>query len=460
MRPHFGLRARIAAAVVLVTLAATAAMALAAYQLQANDTTSRFHSASRADFASDLAQTRFVAQELSPDHVVGYMTRESAVAWSVFDYSGDSLVVHGTAPPVELPGWLLTAARRNADPMSLQPADTPYLVLAGSPVDDLVLVEYYTLDSLRADLSKLRRNLAGMALLVAVLGVAGALVAAKRIQRPVRAVANAALRLGDGDLGTRLAVRGRDELADLAGSFNAMAERVGTSIAELRAKEEQQRRFVADVAHDLRTPVATMVAAADGVDSPNPEARARAGQLLAVQSRRLATLVEDLLEISRFDAGVADFRAEPVDLADLWAEAIELAGGTGITLKTTGEVVVQGDPRRLHTIARNLLTNAQTHGAPPVTVTVGGGGRDEVTVEVADSGPGVPGDLGPLVFDRFVRGDRARTATAGSGLGLAIAQENARAHGGRIEVSTRDGAVFTLRLPREVSEPRARSARA
>ncbi|GAB3573770.1 HAMP domain-containing sensor histidine kinase [Amycolatopsis endophytica] len=454
------MRARIAAAVVFVTVAATAAMALAAYQLQANDTTSRFHAASRADFSSDLAQTRFVAQNLSPDHVVGYMDRESAVAWSVFDYSGEHPVVHGETPPVELPGWLLTAARSNEEPMSMQPAGTPYLVLAASPVDGVVLVEYYTLDSLRADLTKLRANLAGMALLVAVLGVAGALVAAKRIQRPVRAAANAALRLGEGDLGTRLAVRGRDELADLAGSFNAMAERVETSIVELRAKEEQQRRFVADVAHDLRTPVATMVAAADGVDSPNPDARGRAGQLLAVQSRRLATLVEDLLEISRFDAGVADFRAEPVDLADLWAEAIDLVGGEGITLRTTGDVTVHGDPRRLHTIARNLLTNALTHGAPPVTVTVDGTGRDVVTAEVADSGPGVPDDLGPLVFDRFVRGDRARTATAGSGLGLAIAQENARAHGGRIEVSTQDGAVFTLRLPRAVSEPRDPSDRA
>jgi len=457
MRPHFGLRARIAAAVVFVTVAATAAMALAAYQLQANDTTNRFHAASRADFASDLAQTRYVAQNLSPDHVVGYMRRESAVAWSVFDLSGASPVVHGQSPPVELPGWLLTAARGHAEPMSLQPADSPYLVLAGAPVDDIVLVEYYTLDALRADLSTLRRNLAGMALVVAVLGVAGALVAAKRIQRPVRAVANAALRIGDGDLGTRLPVRGRDELADLTGSFNAMAERVGSSIEELRAKEEQQRRFVADVAHDLRTPVATMVAAADGVDSPNPEARVRAGQLLAVQARRLAKLVEDLLEISRFDAGVADFRTEPVDLADLWAEAIELVGGDGIALRTSGDVTVHGDPRRLHTIARNLLTNAQTHGAPPVTVTVDGADCDVVTARVADSGPGVPGDLGALVFDRFVRGDRARAATEGNGLGLAIAQENARAHGGRIEVATADGAVFTLRLPRVVSEPRVPS---
>ncbi|GAA3805207.1 MULTISPECIES: cell wall metabolism sensor histidine kinase WalK [Amycolatopsis] len=449
MRPHFGLRARIAAAVVVVTVAATAAMALAAYQLQSNDTTRRFHSASRADFASDLAQVRFVAQNLSTDRVIDYMSREHAVAWSVFDYTGEQAVLHGAEPPVAVPGWLLSAARAGDEPLGTEPENSPFLVLAGSPVKHVVLVEYYTLDALRADLSKLRRNLAGMALLVTVLGIAGGMVAAKRIQRPVRAVANAAIRLGGGELDTRLVVRGGDELADLAGSFNAMAEQVGRSIAELRAKEEQQRRFVADVAHDLRTPVATVVAAADGVDSENPDARRRAARLLSVQSRRLANLVEDLLEMSRFDAGVADFHAGPLDLADLWAEAIDLVGGAdGTTLHTVGDVTVCADPRRVHTIARNLLTNALTHGAAPITVTIDGTRPGVVTAEVADSGPGVPEDLRELVFDRFARGDRARTATSGSGLGLAIAQENARIHGGRITVSEQDGAVFTVVLPR------------
>ncbi|OXM74476.1 HAMP domain-containing histidine kinase [Amycolatopsis thermalba] len=449
MRPHFGLRARIAAAVVVVTTAATVAMALAAYHLQANDMTQRFHSASRADFESDLAQARFVARNLPTEGVIDYMLREHAVAWNVFDYTREQVLVHGAEPPVTIPGWLLSAARAGDAPLGTEPENSPFLVLAGSPIMDVVLVEYYTLDALRADLSKLRRNLAGMALLVTALGIAGGMVAARRIQRPVRAVANAAIRLGDGELDTRLVVRGGDELADLAGSFNAMAEQVGRSIVELRAKEEQQRRFVADVAHDLRTPVATVVAAADGVDSDNPDARERAARLLSVQSRRLASLVEDLLEMSRFDAGVADFHAVAVDLADLWAEAIDLVGGgDGTTLRAVGDVIVRADPRRVHTIARNLLTNALTHGDPPVRVTIDGTRPGLVTVEVADSGPGVPVELRELVFDRFARGDRARTATSGSGLGLAIAQENARIHGGRITVSERDGAVFTVSLPR------------
>jgi two-component system sensor histidine kinase MtrB len=270
-------------------------------------------------------------------------------------------------------------------------------------------------------------------------------VAAKRIQRPVQAVENAARQLGEGRLDIRVPVRGRDEVAELARSFNSMARQVGDSIAELHAKDRQQRRFVADVAHDLRTPVAAMVAAVDGLN--HEVTRERSSRLLGAQARRLGRLVEDLLEMSRFDAGVADLETEPVDLADLWSDASELVGAD-VELRAAGDVTVTGDPRRLHTIARNLLTNAVTHGAPPVTVDLDGCRPEQVTVRVADHGPGVPDDLRRLVFDRFVRGDRARTATEGSGLGLAIAQENARLHRGTLVAANADGAVFTLTLPR------------
>ena len=451
MRLYFGLRARIAASVVFVTVVATAAMAFGAYRLQADDTRERFIAAARTAFRSDAVQARFVAQYVpggasAAELVQDYMSRERGITWCLYDrLPGRTAPRIGDEPPVDVPDWLVDAALGAPEPMMMDPEGSPFVVFAGTTTPYVVLVEFYNMQPLLDELVSLRRNLAMIALLVAVLGVGAALFAAGRLQRPVQAVASAARQLGKGRLDVRVPVRGRDELAELASSFNSMAQQVGDSIVELRAKDQQQRRFVADAAHDLRTPVAAMVAAVDGLD--HPASSERSAQLLGVQARRLGGLIEDLLEMSRFDAGVAEFRPEQVDLADLWSDAIDLGGGEA-DLRTHGDVMVVGDPRRLHTVARNLLANAAKHGAPPVTVDIDGTAVERVTVRVADSGPGIPEDLLPLVFDRFVRGDRARTATEGSGLGLAIVRENTRAHGGQVTAENSGGAVFTLTIPR------------
>jgi two-component system sensor histidine kinase MtrB len=284
-------------------------------------------------------------------------------------------------------------------------------------------------------------------------------LAARFVQRPVRRVSSAARALGGGALDVRVPVKGRDELADLAASFNSMAERVSTSFTELSAKERQQRRFVADVSHDLRTPLASMVATVDALDHASPETRDRAARLLGTQTRRLARLVEDLMEISRFDAGSADFRPEPVELPELVADAIETAvPSADVRVRASGELTVTADPRRVHTIVRNLLANAAQHGSPPIEVSLVDDGA-EVRVEVSDAGPGIPEDLMPILFDRFVRGDQARQAGEGSsGLGLSIARENALAHGGTLTAHNRTaddghGAVFILTLPRRAASP-------
>ncbi|NKQ56613.1 HAMP domain-containing histidine kinase [Amycolatopsis sp. K13G38] len=426
-------------------------VAFAAYQLQASTTRDRFIAAARTSFRSDAIQAKFVAQyvpggDSAAELVQGYMSRERGITWCLFErVPGLPANRVGDPSPVEVPEWLVDTAVDSSSPVMWEPENQPFVVFAGTTTPYVVLVEFYNMQPLEDELIALRRSLSMIAIVVATLGVGAALVAAKRLQRPVQAVADAARQLGRGALDIRVPVRGRDELAELASSFNSMAAQVGQSIAELRAKDQQQRRFVADAAHDLRTPVAAMVAAADGLD--HPELGHRSAQLMGVQARRLGTLIEDLLEMSRFDAGVAEFRPDHLDLADVWRDAIELTGGE-VELRTRGDLALTGDPRRLHTIARNLLANAFKHGAPPVTVTIDGTDADTVTIRVADSGPGVPEELLPLVFDRFVRGDRARSATDGSGLGLAIALENARAHGGHITVANSGGAVFTVTIPR------------
>jgi two-component system sensor histidine kinase MtrB len=464
-----GLRAGIVLTVAVVTLVTTVAMALTTYHLQAGTTRDRFTASAQAAFDSDTQQAhqflvRSTAFESAVVGVAEYMRARLGLTWALVNFtptSGDvSTSRDGMYVPVagttgSFPGQLPVSKvdearqRRGAVRYTVDTPDGPQLVIVGEVEPGLLLAEFYNTRSIDGELATLRDRLAVVAAVIALLGGVLGVLAARTVQRRVRTAADAARRFGDGALDTRLPVQGRDELADLAGSFNAMAQRLGESIEQLRLKDQQQRRFVADVAHDLRTPLASMVAAADGLHSPDAADRTRSAELLGSQARRLGALVEDLLEMSRFDAGAAELRPEVVDLEALVADAVQLsAPGTDIPVGRTGNTTVLGDPRRLHTIVRNLVTNAVRHGEPPITVIIDGTGTDRVRVAVADSGPGLPDGLAPVVFDRFVRGDRARSRTEGSGLGLAIARENARLHGGRLEVDNDGGAVFTLTVPR------------
>ncbi|SDN47697.1 sensor histidine kinase [Allokutzneria albata] len=469
MRWQPGLRASIALTVVMVTLVATGVVALVTYRLQVGATLDRFSASAHASFESDAQQARQFIVKTAPtgsevDKVAEYMEgRLGLSGWAVINLKPTSGPVSrwvrgeytsvAASPGLGNQRWPANQVepaqgQRSAASWATIHGDTR-LVLMGPVNSDLLLVETYTTKKLDSELAQLRRQLLVVALVVVVLGAAAGILAARRIQRRVRIAATAAQRLGSGALDTRLPVRGRDELADLAMSFNTMAHQLSESIAQLRRKDQQQRRFVADVAHDLRTPLASMLAATESLRSADPDDRERSAELVGTQVRRLSALVEDLLEMSRFDAGAADFRPEPLDLTALVADAIAMtAPEVEIGLSTLGDAAMTGDPRRLHTIVRNLLTNALRHGGQPITVTIDGRGTDWVRVVVADSGPGLPDDLAPYVFDRFVRGDRARQHTEGSGLGLAIAYENAVLHGGHIDVTNVDGAVFTLVVPR------------
>lgn len=463
------LRAGIVLTVAVVTLVTTVAMAFTTYRLQAGTTRDRFTASAQAAFDSDTQQAhqflvRGAAFESAVGGVAEYMRARLGLTWALVNFTptsgpvstardGRYVPVAGTAGsfPGQLPVSKVDQTRHRLGSVRYT-VDTPdgsQLVIVGEVEPGLLLAEFYSTRGIDGELATLRDRLAAVAAVIALFGGALGVLAARAVQRRVRTAAVAARRFGAGALDTRLPVQGRDELADLAGSFNAMARRLGESIEQLRVKDRQQRRFVADVAHDLRTPLASMIAASDGLHSPDAADRARSAELLGGQVRRLAALVEDLLEMSRFDAGAAELRPEVVDLEALVVDAVGLsAPDADIPVRRTGDTTVLGDPRRLHTIVRNLVSNAVRHGEPPVTVTIDGSEPARVRVVVADSGPGLPAALAPVVFDRFVRGDRARSRTEGSGLGLAIAQENARLHGGRLAVENDGGAVFTLTVPR------------
>jgi two-component system sensor histidine kinase MtrB len=328
------------------------------------------------------------------------------------------------------------------------------LAIAGNVAGDVRLIEFYDFDPVRTQLARLRSDLIRLDIAGLLAALVLGLAVATRISRPVRRAAQAARRLGGGALETRIPVRGNDELAELARSFNDMAVRLSAAMAALHESQAQQRRFVADVSHELRTPLSALLAAGEQLSSASPTARQRAGELVTDQTRRLSRMVEDLLEISRFDAGQARLESEPVDMDALARDVIRtVAADEVITISASGDTIVSGDPRRLHAVLRNLVANAVQHGAPPVRVDIDGRGQ-WLVITVSDGGAGVSPELAAVIFDRFVRADAARTSASGStGLGLAIARENALLHGATLTVSTGPRAAFVLTLPRDRSAP-------
>jgi len=294
---------------------------------------------------------------------------------------------------------------------------------------------------------------AAAVLLAAIAGVVYA--ASRRVLLPVRRLARAAQRMSGGDLSVRVEPSGRDELAQLVTSFNAMASALQDKVGELERMEARARQFAGDVSHELRTPLTAMTAVADilpGHPGLTGDAAA-AARLVRQEIFHLNRLVEDLIEISRFDAGTAQLVADDTDVATAVSGCLRARSWTDVSADTPAGLIALLDRRRFDVIIANLVGNALRHGGPPVTVTARaepcGRGEGRLVLEVRDHGPGLPEAAIPHLFDRFFKADTARARSEGSGLGLAIAWENAQLHGGHIEARNHPdgGAVFTASLP-------------
>jgi two-component system sensor histidine kinase MtrB len=278
---------------------------------------------------------------------------------------------------------------------------------------------------------------------------------------PVRVAANASEKLAAGQLEERLPVKGQDELATLARSFNRMADSLQRQIRQLADLSRVQQRFVSDVSHELRTPLTTIRLAGDVLydqreDFPPPTART--AELLHTQIGRFELMLADLLEMSRYDAGAVDLETDPTNVVRLVEESIAavepLAHGKGSEIRLVapgGYFEADIDARRVRRIMQNLLGNAIDHGeAKPIVVYVDSDER-AVAIAVRDYGVGMsPADV-DRVFDRFWRADPSRQrTTGGTGLGLAISLEDAALHGGELAVWSElgEGSCFRLTLPR------------
>jgi two-component system sensor histidine kinase MtrB len=343
-----------------------------------------------------------------------------------------------------------------------QGVDVPALMI-GQPVrtanGDLEFYLLFPLDSEQRTLGLVQSTLivGGLVLLLLLAGIAS--IITRQVVRPVRRAAEIAERFADGHLDERLPVQGEDELARLGESYNEMAGSIQEQIRQLEEFGALQRRFTSDVSHELRTPLTTVRMAADVLYASRDEllpALRRSSELLVTELDRFESLLGDLLEISRLDAGVADLGAERTDMHTVVMRAVEhvrgLADETGTPLELelpTG-IYADVDPRRVERIVRNLVANAIDHSeAKPVRVVLA---ADEhaVAVLVRDHGVGLRPGEASLVFNRFWRAEESRARrTGGTGLGLSIAVEDARLHGGWLQAwgEPGKGAVFRLTLP-------------
>jgi two-component system, OmpR family, sensor histidine kinase MtrB len=311
-------------------------------------------------------------------------------------------------------------------------------------------------------LTFVKSTLVGVGAALVLLLAAIASLVTRQVVIPVRLAAQAAERLAAGRLEERMKVRGEDDLARLATSFNGMAGNLQEKLAALEGLSQVQRLFVSDVSHELRTPLTTIRIAADMLYEHREDFEAsvnRSAELLQSQLERFESLLADLLEISRHDAGAATLDAESVDLRDLVLRAVgDTEGlaerkGSKLVQQLPGEpCMAEVDPRRVERILRNLLVNAVEHGEGNDIVVTVAADRDAVAVAVRDHGVGLKPGEAQMVFDRFWRADPARArTTGGTGLGLSISHEDAQLHGGWLQAwgESGVGSQFRLSLPRE-----------
>ena len=459
-----GIRTRLALALVALVAVTVTAIGLGTYA---------FVDARLRDglLGDAMRQAQFNLSVLVPERLPGGVTREPYLASGLeaaFRLRGDVETIvdfdDGQDPAVSrfnlngelerFPAQLRQLAEAGRLGFAWQQvAGTPSLILAGRPGDGPAFYFVFPAQTIEIALEQLRFGLLGAALVAVLLALAMAGLVARGILRPVSSGSAAAARIAAGDLSARVEAGGADEFARFAAEFNRMADSLAETVGRLEASERRNRQFVADVSHELRTPLTALVGEAAiieaDLDRLQPDAR-RAAQLLVEDVRRLRLLVEDLMEISRFDARAELATLEPLDLgAAVRAIVTSRLPAAELTLPEE-PLVVEADVRRLDRILGNLLDNARQHapGAAIEVVVQGDEASGAAAVHVSDRGPGVDPAVMPRLFDRFFKADASRTAGS-SGLGLAIAAEHAALLGGTLAAANRDGGglTVTLRLP-------------
>lgn len=457
LRQRLGLRARITLAFAVGALLLSALLAGTTWALTRENLLNQ-----REDSATVLVYQNAgtVQQQVSPDtDTLELLSNLSTPlgARPILYYQGDY-----TSRSTEFGRDALPASLRDTV-VGGQPARMRFAVRGemqlgvGIPIPsaDAAYFEIISLDDIESTLEALGVSLVGASLLTTLAGATLGWWASRRALRPLTGVSTAAMALAAGRLDTRLEASEDPDLRPISASFNDMAQ-------ALQDRIERDARFASDVSHELRSPLMTLAASIEVMDNQRadmPERAQAALDLMVGDIDRFQQLVEDLLEVSRFDAGVVRLELEEVHLAELVMQAVSHASDTDVPVEVDAElagIVVQADKRRIVRVIANLLDNATKYGGGASSVSLRQA-EDGVQIAVEDHGAGVPDEDREMVFERFNRGSAAgrRGSSDGVGLGLALVAEHVNLHGGRVWVEGRRdgeaGARFVFHLP--VEEP-------
>ncbi|MET0577940.1 MAG: HAMP domain-containing sensor histidine kinase, partial [Ilumatobacteraceae bacterium] len=455
-----GLRRRILLIFTLGSLTLSAFLAVTTYGLVRSNLIEQRYSASRQ---AAYYHAQVVQRELRGDPETSDAATEQLVLLGVqrpvINYKGKWSAGIGRFIPSAIPESLRErvidesmAARMITD------VGNETVMVFGIPIPEVgAYFEFFSLTDDDRTLSNVALSLLLASVITTFLGVLLGVFAARRAVRPVAEAAQAAKAIAGGHLGTRLPPTNDPDLGVLASSFNDMA-------SALQLRIERDARFASDVSHELRSPLMTLSASVEVMQARRnelPERAQAALDLLTSDVSRFQGLVEDLLEISRFDAGAIRLHLEDLSVTQFVRHAVtaSAAPDTPVTATPRAErATIRGDRRRLARVVANLVDNARAYGGGDVEISITDANpADEplthVQIGVEDHGPGVPEEERALIFERFARGVTAgrRSGSEGAGLGLALVDEHVRMHGGRVWVEDRTdgepGARFVIELP-------------
>lgn len=459
MRIRIGLRSRILLTFGLGSLALSAFLALATYNFTRTNLVDDRES-SAVDQAYDSA-TRVAADLRStPTNVQSVVDRLGADRPLVL-FRGTWTTGDARYSSERVPETLLVDVVEESRPAKMRvDVDGELVLIVGVPLDEpgSAYFEFSSFDDVRSTLRSVGLALVFASGITTLLGILLGAFSASRAVRPLAAASQAAQALAGGRLDTRLERTDDPDLAALTESFNEMA-------SALEARVERDARFTSDVSHELRSPLMTLSASVEVMQARRddmPERAQAALDLLVADVARFQGLVEDLLEISRFDAGAVRLNVEELLVGEFVRQAAAVSSLPRVPVLVAPDaesVLIRGDRRRLARVIANLLDNARLHGGGEASVRVfvpdDETPANQVWIVVEDHGPGVPVDEREVVFERFARGGVAgrRSGSEGAGLGLALVDEHVRLHRGRVWVQDRfdgaEGSAFVIELPAE-----------
>ena len=454
-----GLRARLLLMFGLGALVLSLFLALATYNYSRNNL-AKEREASAVEQAYENANRVAVDLRSNPTNVQSSIERLGADRPLVYfrgTWTGNDARFSSDNLPDELRDAVVDLRRPTQQRIEV---DGELVLAVGIPIDDVgaAYFEFPSLDDVRSTLDSVRFALIIAAGVTTVLGIVLGAIAASRSVRPLAAASQAAQAIAGGRLDTRLAESNDPDLAALTTSFNDMA-------SALQSRVERDARFTSDVSHELRSPLMTLSASVEVMQARRdemPERAQAALDLLVADVSRFQGLVEDLLEISRFDAGAIRLNLEDLLVGEFVRQAVAVSSlpSTPVRIAPNAEsLVISGDKRRLARVVANLVDNGRIHGGADLEVSVFVPDDEDpptqVWITVEDHGPGVPVEERDLVFERFARGGVAgrRSTSEGAGLGLALVDEHVKLHHGRVWVEDRhdglEGSCFIIELPAE-----------